>query len=558
MNVMYATIPFCDRLLGAEQSLREIRAALDYLSLQSGGEIAERVDTDARRQVASCLGVEEERLVQECTLGETRLKSSRTQILAAQALCAERLHSLEGDLLKIRAVVKGNDLNAAFRGLLELESQLPVLARSVGTTVSTVRDRINSSRALERSCADAVVADLFHEIREGLGLEQSRAETFFCAPLVHSFDDGSAPSIATWSAPQLRQPLDILPVSAGAVSWPWSLINVLAPATTRLCVEFGLEQDAGLHLRALGGTGTVSPTLAVVVVQQSREILSAILSTSIGGPAYVSAALERLLVPGALVLQPTAAAPLSPYATLLIMTATLRQNGFVNEARDVEQVVTNLFGPLVFARRFDGSGGVYSELAGCADSIVGWLLHRTLALHGSRRFDEILPFFSLASHRESYVVAEEILTRAELTVLAREVAVRRAAGEGESSNPEQQQRVAVSKSRRGRPAHAHASSTVESFDLVALLAGCRVAYEVISRSGAVAPLLVKASREVLSSGLERFFGSAAGARLQRVPSLDELQRMRLQRSIPTGYSASLAAGVQPRVTLDGNNGGILV
>ncbi len=398
---------------------------------------------------------------------------------------------------------------------------MPATVATASALFSLVRDRISSPRALERSTIDCMVAELFFEFYETLGSVSGVGDIQPIPPISVTVAD------ATNQVGLSFLPFEVIPLSVNASAWPWTMIEALPSIVRNTVASFGLDVEIVTNIRALAAQGAISNELATVLEHNRLEVFSIVLSAALGGPALVTSGVERYLTPARFALQPTALTPCSPYATISLLRATLKQCGFVEWAARIEQTMAALYGGPGFCAQYDPAGLVYAELSSKADQIVQTLLYRPLPHRGNHRLEEIVPFFDRTSYLQSLLVAEEILTKAELASLVREISVLRSGVEHSSQPAIEAAPSPPTKSRRA--ARQSDSASVPEVDLWTVVAGCRIAYEVASHGQLPAALLSKASRAVLLERVEQYLNSPSGSRLQRHLSAEDMARLRQQR-----------------------------
>jgi len=212
---------------------------------------------------------------------------------------------------------------------------------------------------------------------------------------------------------------------------------------------------------------------------------------------------------------------------MALLKATVKQCGFVDCAARIEQTMVALYGAPAFCAQHDLAGLVYAELSAKSDQIVQTLLYRPLPNRGNHRLEEIIPFFDRTAYLQSLLIAEEILTKAELSALVRDITALRSGVEGSTQPASEAAQSLPTKSRRA--ARQTDAASLPEVDLWTVVAGCRTAFEVAAHGQLSAALLSKAARAVLLEKIEQYLNSPAGSRLGRHLSAEDMTRLRQQR-----------------------------
>jgi hypothetical protein len=260
----------------------------------------------------------------------------------------EQGNILEVGLEKIKIHLK-NDLDSALKRLIEEERRLiaPTLELA-HRTETLIRERMGDGIS---TCL--VLADLLAKDTTTLGNFRGLADT--CSVLSPIFS--LKPAVNNKLINRLAQGVrvkenDTLTLPSNYIVNIWDAIRVCPEIARELYLRLDLDSEIRRITSTLGAGAKISSTALEMLILWRQDIVTEVLSTYLGGPAYASSAVE-LHLSLAEVVSGNYSMPSSmpPFIRWSIQQNTLRALGLRDDADRLAAKVKALFGPTQFILR---------------------------------------------------------------------------------------------------------------------------------------------------------------------------------------------------------------
>lgn len=413
------------------------------------------------------------------------LKAIQPNIESAALILSKVLPTIDKSLLRIRELFRTRRYNEALENQINLHDRLILpLERELRIIMRCINSRTNSETSLESKVIDLVCNNIFQPVidnclqrRISLGGRRSMAPL---ALLLQSNEALEAQRLK-------RYPFELVLINQEELNTPWTLIRLFQPISNKLYLTLGVDSDILRLVNHLTRVHNLDYLTAQVLGGGRLGLATELIGTMLAGPAYLSANIEASTAPTSNVVDPR----LNPFKVPLLLQwhagcSVLEMIGMSHESRVLREKLFATYGtPGELANCVRDSFSV-TELFQFIPSIVHSMLTTPLESLGGGTLLNSLPVYTTNMH-QSAIAVKNVLCH--------------------TDSPR------GSDGKKGKVVSEALQQEFKDIpSLVALLSGCRMAFEEISAEKTPLPTFAGAHRAYMTKAVNNI--------IQAIPAIE--------------------------------------
>jgi hypothetical protein len=449
MQTVLEQNPLKERQLHLELKKDEFQAILQFWKVCTGATKVESL-TPETRDALEARGLLNPEWINKYKLD---LKAIQPNIESAALILNNVLPTLDQSLLRTRELIRTQRYNEALENQIKLQDTLILpLERELRIVMRCINARTNSETSLESKVIDLVCNHIFQPVIDNcLQRQISLGGRRSMAPLALLLQSNEALGAQRFQ----RYPFELVPVNQEELNTPWTLIKLFQPISNKLYLTLGIDSDILGLVNHLTRVHNLNYLTAQLLGMGRVGLATELIGTMLAGPAYLSATIEASTAPTSHVVDPR----LNPFKVPLLLQwhagcSVLEMIGMSHESRTLREKLFATYGtPDMLAKCVRDSFCV-AEMFQFIPSIAHSILTTPLSSLGGGTLLNSLPVYTMNMH-QSAIATKNFLSHGEVT--------------------------GVTPGKKDKEVSSESHLEFKDIPtLVALLSGCRMAFEELS------------------------------------------------------------------------------